>query len=115
LPISGVYTFGEGSGLSVRPRFLGSADDPSASVLTGKASPLNLIQGTPPPFLLAFGTKDFPHLIPQAAMMARALKVAGGKVVELPMDGRDHFTASFAGGEADGPWVQAATRWMASQ
>jgi acetyl esterase/lipase len=115
LPISGVYTFGEGSGLSVRPRFLGSADAPAANVLTEKASPLNMIQGTPPPFLLAFGTKDFPHLIPQAGMMARALKAAGGKVVELPMDGRDHFTASFAGGEADGPWVHPATRWMESQ
>jgi arylformamidase len=115
LPISGVYTFGEGSGLSVRPRFLGPVDAPAANVLTEKASPLNMIQGTPPPFLLAFGTKDFPHLIPQAGMMARTLKAAGGQVVELPMDGRDHFTASFAGGEADGPWVHAATRWMASQ
>jgi arylformamidase len=74
-----------------------------------------MIQGTPPPFLLAFGTRDFPHLIPQAEMMARELRAAGGKVVELAMEGRDHFTASFAGGEAEGPWVQAATGWITSQ
>lgn len=115
LPISGVYTFGEGSGLTMRPRFLGAADDPAAAMLTEKASPLKMIQGTPPPFLLAFGTRDFPHLIPQAEMMARELRAAGGKVVELAMEGRDHFTASFAGGEAKGPWVQAATGWITSQ
>jgi len=115
LPISGVYTFGEGSGLSIRPRFLGPADDPSAAVLTEQASPLKMIQRTPPPFLVAFGTRDFPHLIPQAEMMVRELRAAGGKVTELAMEGRDHFMASFAGGEADGPWVPAATRWIASQ
>jgi arylformamidase len=115
LPISGVYTFGEGSGLSVRPRFLGPIEDPAAATMTEEASPLKMIQGTPPPFLLAVGTRDFPHLIPQADMMARALKAAGGNVVELTMEGRDHFSASYAGGEAEGPWVSAATRWMAAQ
>jgi arylformamidase len=115
LPISGVYTFGEGSGLTMRPRFLGPVDNPAAAVPTEKASPLKMIQGTPPSFLLAFGTKDFPHLIPQADMMARELRAAGGKVVELAMEGRDHFTASYAGGDAEGPWVRAATGWMISQ
>jgi len=99
----------------MRPRFLGPVDDPAAAVLTEKASPLKMIQGTPPPFLLAFGTKDFPHLIPQADMMASALRAAGGEVVELAMEECDHFTASYAGGDAEGPWVDAATRWMASQ
>jgi acetyl esterase/lipase len=115
LPISGVYTFGESSGLSVRPRFLGPADDPAAAVLAAKASPLEMIQGIPSPFLLAVGTKDFPHLIPQAGMMAHALRAAGGKVDELSLEGCDHFTASYAGGEAEGPWVTTATRWMAAQ
>ena len=112
LPISGVYTFGAGSGLSVRPRFLGPAED---LALMKSASPLKMVQGTPPPFLMAFGTNDFPHLIPQADAMARELRAAGGRVVQLAMEGRDHFTASFAGGEVEGPWVPAATMWMATQ
>jgi len=103
LPISGVYEFGEGSGLSMRPRFLGpdAANDRRASPRYELAAPL-------PPFLVAYGTKDFPHLIPQAERFVEAVRAAGGKVQALPMEGRTHFTASYAGGEPDGPWVPAA-------
>src|SRR5262245_34776949 len=55
LPLSGVFEFGDGSGLSVRPRFLGAdeANDRLASPRFQLAPPL-------PPFLVAYGSKDFP-------------------------------------------------------
>ena len=105
LPISGVYEFGEGSGLSMRPRFLGDA-------LERTASPRYELQAPLPPFLVAYGTKDFAHLIPQAERFVEAVRAAGGSAEALPMEGRTHFTASFAGGEAEGPWVSAALRFM---
>ena len=108
LPISGVYRFGAGSGLSARPRFLG----PEGTGAEDAASPILHIAGRPVPFLLAHGERDFPHLCRQADEMAAALAAAGGAVEHLVLPGRDHFTASLAGGEADGPWVPAALRWL---
>lgn len=109
LPISGVYEFGEGSGLSMRPRFLGpdAATDRLASPRYQLAPPL-------PPFLVAWGTQDFPHLIPQAERFVAAVRAGGGQAEALPMEGLTHFTASYAGGEANGPWVPAALRFMGS-
>lgn len=108
LPISGVYDFRPGNGMSMRPRFLGSEEN------DGPASPMDHIGEAPPPFLLAHGTKDFPHLITQAERMAAALAEKGGDVERIQLDGRDHFTASLAGGEPDGPWVGRALAWMAA-
>ena len=107
LPLSGVFEFGEGSGLSARPRFLGP--DPAADRL---ASPRYQLAAPLPPFLVAYGTQDFPHLILQAERFVAAVRTAGGEAQALPMEGRTHFTASYAGGEADGPWVPAALRLM---
>lgn len=106
LPLSGVFQFTAGSGLSMRPRFLGPGETERA------ASPLLNIQGAPPPFLIAYGTADFPHLIPQAERMTGALLAAGGEVETLVMPGRDHFQSSYAGGEPDGPWVPRALDWL---
>jgi acetyl esterase/lipase len=108
LPLSGVYEFGAGSGLSIRPRFLGNdaANDEAAS-------PLLHLHAAMPPFLVAYGTRDFPHLIPQAERFAHAVNLAGGEAQLLPLSERTHFTASFAGAEADGPWVPAALAFMA--
>lgn len=108
LPISGVYRFGEGSGLSVRPRFLG----PEGNGADQAASPVLHIEGTPPPFLMAWGSKDFPHLRAQATEMAAALKSRGGEVVAFEMPERDHFTAHLAAGEPDGPWVSRALEFI---
>jgi acetyl esterase/lipase len=108
LPISGVYEFGEGSGLSARPRFLGA--DPEND---RRASPRSGLDAAPAPFLVAYGTKDFPHLVAQAQRFIPAVKAAGGVAEELAMPERTHFTASYAGGEADGPWVPQALRFMA--
>jgi acetyl esterase/lipase len=106
LPISGVYRFGEGAGLSMKPRFLGT--DPAAE---RAASPIHNIE-TAPPFLLAHGDKDFPHLTKQAEAMEAVLRKASGAVERIVLAGRDHFSASHAGGEADGPWVPKALDWM---
>ncbi|MEX2201293.1 MAG: alpha/beta hydrolase [Dongiaceae bacterium] len=108
LPISGVYDFGPDSGLAQRPRFLGPADNDLP------ASPLFNIEGEPPPFFLAHGDCDFPHLIRQAAAMEEALRARGGDATRLVLAGRDHFSASYAGGEPDGPWVNPALVWIKS-
>ena len=107
LPISGVYKFGEGSGLSSRPQFLGDGR------LDDAASPLSNLHQTPP-FLIAHGGEDFPHLSVQAVEMETALKKMGGEVERLELPGRNHFSACYAGGEADGPWVPKALSWLAS-
>ncbi len=108
LPISGVYRFGEGSGLSGRPRFLGpeSNDAPASPVLGIEA---------PRPFLIAHGGEDFPHLMAQAEEMERALGAAGGDVTRIEMAGRNHFSACYAAGEPDGPWAGAALDWIAAR
>lgn len=108
LPVSGVYDFGEGSGLSARPRFLGAGD----SGCEGPASPLAQIASEPPPFLIAYGEKDFPHLIKQAQIMAGALEGAGGGVTLHELPGASHLEASLVTGEPDGSWVETAADWM---
>lgn len=106
LPLSGCYEFGEGSGLSVRPRFLGAEGNDRL------ASPLHWLDAPPRPMLLAHGTADFPHLIAQAERFEAACAAAGGRVRRIAMPERNHFTASFAGGEPDGPWVPEALRFI---
>jgi len=107
LPLSGVFDFTATSGLSMRPRFLGA--DPHADEA---ASPIRHIGATVPPFLVAYGSNDFPHLVTQGRAFAAALRHAGGSVEEIEMAERTHFTSSYAGGEADGPWVPAALAFM---
>jgi acetyl esterase/lipase len=108
LPISGVYQFGDGSGLTMRPRFLGPDDADTDRV----ASPIHHVNANAPPFLIAYGTEDFPHLRDQAERMTQTLSYAGISVEKIIFDGRDHFGASLAGGEPDGPWVARAIDWM---
>lgn len=108
LPISGTYVFGENSGLSMRPRFLG---DPALGH-EAAASPLTHIRTGAPPFLIAYGSEDFPHLIKQADDFADALRHANIAVETLVLSERDHLGASYASGEAGGPWVRAAAAFM---
>lgn len=108
LPVSGVYDFTEGSGLSMRPRFLGPAGNGSER----PASPLHNIQDKPPPFLIAHGDKDFPHLTRQAEAMELALARSGGRVARIVLENCDHLSASYACGDPQGTWVTAATRFM---
>jgi len=108
LPVSGVYDFTPGNGMAMRPRFLDS--DGAADL---DASPLHTIAKAPP-FLLAWGDSDFPHLIPQAEQMAAALRAAGGEATTLTLAGCDHLGASYECGKADGQWLPAARDWMAA-
>jgi acetyl esterase/lipase len=106
LPISGVYDLTESGGLSARPRFLG------APGREREASPIYSIAGMPPPFFMAHGSQDFPHLMRQAEAMEAALGRSGTEVERVVLDGRDHFSASYAGGEPKGPWVPRALAWL---
>jgi acetyl esterase/lipase len=111
LPVSGVYDFTASSGLSMRPRFLGHQGNGAEH----SASPLHSIQARPPPFLMAHGENDFPHLIKQAEAMETALRAAGGEVERIVLPGRTHFTASLATSEPDMPWLSTAKAWIDSR
>lgn len=104
LPISGTYLFGEGSGLSMRPRFLG---DPALQN-EAPASPMTYLNAAAPPFLISYGAEDFPHLVKQAQAFADALSRLGVTVQTLSLDGCDHLGASYASGQTDGVWVRTA-------
>lgn len=108
VPVSGVYLFGEGSGLTNRPRFLGPVTDGNDV----PASPLRHVQDSPPPFLMAWGEKDFPHLIRQAADMAAALKKAGGSVQTMELAGCDHLGTSVPTGDPHSPWMKATHAFL---
>ena len=95
LPISGTYFFGEGSGLAIYPRFLG---DPALGN-GAKAAPTNYVHAGAPPFLIAYGSKDFGHLVTQAKVFAEALQAKGVQQETLILDDCDHLGASYAAGE----------------
>jgi len=107
LPVSGVYDFGPDSGLSNRPRFLGVPDDATDRA----ASP---IAGGDrfPDFLIAYGDGDFPHLMTQADRMTAFLQANGAAVTQVVFDNASHFDASFAAGDPDAPFVNAACKFM---
>jgi acetyl esterase/lipase len=108
LPISGTYLFGADSGLSMRPRFLG---DPDLSNEVA-ASPMTYTRGDCPPFHVAWGDKDFPHLQIQGAQFAKALSDAGATVTTQVLSDADHLGASYASAEPDGAWVRAADQFL---
>jgi arylformamidase len=110
LPISGTYLFGPESGLSMRPRFLG---DPSLGN-EAPASPMTHVHPDAPPFLIAHGQKDFPHLVKQSEAFAAALRSSGVRVEVLELEDQDHLGASYASGDPDGAWVAAADAFMAA-
>jgi acetyl esterase/lipase len=110
LPISGIYDFTEGSGLSMRPRFLGSVEQKNEFT----ASPLLYLETKPPPMMLSHGSNDFPHLIKQAKEMEKRLKAIGACVERIELPGKDHLSASHCAAESDGPWVPHAVRFMSA-
>jgi acetyl esterase/lipase len=109
-PVSGVYYFGDDSGMAVRPRFLG-APELGNDVL---ASPRLQLGGRACPFLVSYGENDFPHLIRQAQDMAAALQGKGLSVQTLILPDCNHFTASYAAGEMNGIWPNTLNAWMQS-
>ncbi|HKY82170.1 MAG TPA: alpha/beta hydrolase [Sphingobium sp.] len=106
--VSGTYRFGEGSGLSMRPRFLGA--DPAND---RRASPLyQLSTDSRTSFFLSYGSNDFPHLITQAEEMQEALAAASVPVQTEIIEGRNHFDANIVCKDPNDPWVTAVVTWM---
>lgn len=108
LPISGTYVFGEQSGLSMRPRFLG----PENSGSDVAAAPMAHVGPGAPPFFVTYGEQDFPHLRRQAEDFEKSLRDADVEVTCMVLPGCNHLAASYASGEPDGAWVTAAVDWM---
>ena len=108
LPVSGVYDFTDGNGMPARPRFLGEETG-----IDFDASPIHTIANTPP-FLMAWGDRDFPHLIVQAEEMAKALRDAEGAVETLCLPDCDHLGASYACGDSSGIWFNGLVKWIHS-
>jgi acetyl esterase/lipase len=106
LPLSGVFDFGPDSGLSMRPRFLGAQGNEAL------ASPIGFVAAGAPPFLLAHGDRDFPHLIRQAERFEAALRAAGNDVSRIVLPDCDHLGASYDAGRANGAWLPRAAAWM---
>jgi arylformamidase len=111
LPISGTYRFGDTSGLSMRPRFLGPPENGAEPA----ASPIQHVHRDAPPFLIAYGEKDFPHLREQADEFATVLRTAGIGVVTKVLAGCDHLGASYCSGDPEGDWLDTAATWMRRQ
>ena len=109
LPISGVYDFTAGNGLSSRPRFLG--EERAGNEVA--ASPLHNLARLPP-MLLAHRTADFPHLIEQAHAFEAAYHAKGGDIGRLELDGCDHLASCYVAGEPGGPWLSRALPWIAA-
>ena len=109
VPVSGVYRFGEGSGLSQRPRFLGEKGSGTATL----ASPVLQTNSVTPPFLMAHGDNDFPHLISQAEEMEAVLHKFGSSVERIILKDCDHLGAHLATGEANGEWIKKVMKFMA--
>ncbi len=110
LPISGTYYFTEGSGLSMRPRFLGPAGQGNEV----HASPIHYLDRAPPPMLIAHGSADFPHLSKQARDMEQRIRSAGGQVERIELPGCDHLGAVYCAARTDGPWLPHALKFMAA-
>ena len=110
LPVSGVFRFDGASGLSVRPRFLGPPGDSDSAA---DASPMRRLDASAcAPFLLAWGSRDFPHLVTQGRQMHDALRAAGIAAEVFVLDGCDHFEASLACGQPESGWPDRAAAWM---
>jgi arylformamidase len=110
LPVSGTYDFTPAGGLTPRPRFLGPDEKTDRA-----ASPLYVIQGKPPPFLMANGSDDFPSIKLQSPRMAAALRAAGGDCECIVFEGCDHFRSSLATVDPDKPWRRRSLQWMSER
>jgi hypothetical protein len=60
--------------------------------LCKKASPVLHVSGKHPPFLIAYGDKDFTHLDAMAIDMNAALQRCKSPTTLLKLDNRNHYT-----------------------
>lgn len=107
LPISGVYDVSSDSDMADwPPPCLAEGDDGR------QKSPLYRLAETPPPFLVSWGSADYPFLIPQAKAFAAALGDADTDLDTLEMEGKTHFSVMGEGAEPGGEWSQRAISWI---
>ena len=107
LPISGVYDVSSTADYADwPPPCLAEGDDGY------EKSPMHRLAETPPPFLVSWGSDDYPFLIPQAKAFATAVMDAGADVETLEMDGKTHFSVMGEGAEPGGVWSERATAWI---
>ena len=107
LPISGVYDVSSDSDMADwPPPCLEEGDDGQ------QKSPLYRLAETPPPFLVSWGSADYPFLIPQAKAFATALGDAGADIETREMEGKTHFSVMGEGAEPGGEWSQRAISWI---
>lgn len=107
LPVSGVYDVSQEGGMGDwPPPCLKEGQDGRAE------SPIHRIDGTPPPFLVGWGSDDYPFLIPQAKALAEALKAAGGDVETIELAGKTHFSVLIDGADEGGEWSEKALGWL---
>lgn len=108
LPVSAPYDLTPAGGSASHPSLLGPAQSRNDRL----ASPLYSIQGRPPPFFMAHGDQDFPHIMSQAPRMQAALKAAGGQCERIVFEGCDHFTSSLSAVDPQKQWRAGSVDWM---
>jgi acetyl esterase/lipase len=103
MAISGVYT--------VTPLVLGDIFGRDEEVCKA-ASPISHCQGSHPPFLIAYGNKDFPFLDLMAEEFGKKLKECKNEATVMKLD-RDHFSIIIQMGmKADDPLTKAMVEFM---
>ena len=95
----------------MRPRFLGPVEMDNE----GPASPINHLHAGAPPFLVAWGERDFPHLVRQALDFVDGLRRHSIDANTVVLKDCDHLDASYATGKVNGAWILSATQFMNSQ
>lgn len=111
-PVSGVFDFrGRMNAADSRERkaaekLLASADDGPA------ASPILYAAPASPPFLLAYGSRDYDWIIRSNRQMETALQEQGVAVQSMILEDHDHFESHLVLGEHDHRWVQAVAKAM---
>ncbi|MEP4377489.1 MAG: alpha/beta hydrolase [Alphaproteobacteria bacterium] len=107
LPISGVYDVSSDADFDDwPPPCLGEGDDGH------EKSPLYRIAEVPPPFLVTWGSEDYPFLIPQAKAFAQAITDGKGEADTLEIPGKTHFTVLGDGADPAGAWNKRAVNWI---
>jgi dipeptidyl aminopeptidase/acylaminoacyl peptidase len=104
MAVSGVYT--------ISPLVLGEIFGKDEDVCKA-ASPISHVKGNHPPFLIAYGTRDFPFMDLMAEELSKKLKQCKCDATVMKMEQRDHFSIIIQmGSKADDPLTKAMVEFM---